>query len=306
MCGYVSYCFYWARSSSRLSAASLCFFPLGCRGRRGGGSVGVDGMGHGLVGRRVSGVAMLNADTGADTNVSSYPVIGLREAAFGWRGQAAVRAVSGHFDRGSMTAIAGPNGAGKSTLVKGMVGLMRPLAGSLDIDAQDRHRLAWLPQAAEIDRSFPITVLDMVAMGAWRRVGAWRGFGHTETQRAWQALETVGLADEAGRMVGALSGGQMQRALFARLMLQDAQVLLLDEPFAAVDSHTAEVLMQLLCEWNRQGRTVVAVLHDLAMVRAHFSQTLLLAGRQIAWGPTAEVLTARNLAAARGVLREWL
>lgn len=263
-------------------------------------------MGHGLVGRRVSGMAMSILEAAVDTSVSGDPVIALREAAFGWRGRAAVQAVSGHFDRGSMTAIAGPNGAGKSTLLKGIVGLMRPLAGRLDIDPQERRRLAWLPQAVEMDRSFPITVLDMVAMGAWRRVGAWRGFGHTETQRAWQALETVGLADEAGRMVGALSGGQMQRALFARLMLQDAQVLLLDEPFAAVDSHTADVLMQLLCEWNREGRTVVAVLHDLAMVRAHFSQTLLLAGRQIAWGPTAQVLTARNLAAARGALQQWL
>lgn len=306
MRGYVSYCFPCGGWSSWIGAARLCFFPVEYRGSGRNGLVGVDRMGHGLVGRRVSGMAMSILEAAVDTSVSGDPVIALREAAFGWRGRAAVQAVSGHFDRGSMTAIAGPNGAGKSTLLKGIVGLMRPLAGRLDIDPQERRRLAWLPQAVEMDRSFPITVLDMVAMGAWRRVGAWRGFGYTETQRAWQALETVGLADEAGRMVGALSGGQMQRALFARLMLQDAQVLLLDEPFAAVDSHTADVLMQLLCEWNREGRTVVAVLHDLAMVRAHFSQTLLLAGRQIAWGPTAQVLTARNLAAARGALQEWL
>ncbi|MBV7485481.1 metal ABC transporter ATP-binding protein [Bordetella sp. BOR01] len=232
-------------------------------------------------------------------------VIDLHGVAFGWRGQAAVQAVSGSFARGSMTAVAGPNGAGKSTLVKGIMGLLRPLSGSLHIAAAERRRLAWLPQAAELDRTFPITVLDMVAMGGWRRVGPWRRFGADETARAWQALDAVGLAGEAGRLVGALSGGQMQRALFARLLLQDAQVLLLDEPFAAVDSHTADTLMQLLCAWHRQGRTVIAVLHDLALVRRHFGQTLLLAGRQVAWGPTAEVLTPAHLAVARGAQEEW-
>ncbi|CAM3978662.1 zinc ABC transporter ATP-binding protein AztA [Bordetella tumulicola] len=263
-------------------------------------------MGAGLaVDRGVNGMAISTREAGASVSVDE-PVIALRDAAFGWRGQAAVRAVTGHFDRGSMTAIAGPNGAGKSTLIKGMVGLMRPMAGHLHISRAERHRLAWLPQAAEVDRSFPITVLDMVAMGAWRRVGAWRRFSRAETQRVWQALETVGLADEAGRMVGVLSGGQMQRALFARLMLQDAQVLLLDEPFAAVDSHTADALMQLLCMWNQEGRTVIAVLHDLAMVRAYFARSLLLAGRQVAWGPTSEALTPGNLATARGALEEWL
>ncbi|GAB1577090.1 metal ABC transporter ATP-binding protein [Bordetella petrii] len=234
------------------------------------------------------------------------PVIALHDAAFGWRGQPAVRAVSGGFARGSMTAIAGPNGAGKSTLVKGIMGLLRPLAGTVRVAAAERARLAWLPQAADLDRGFPVTVLDMVAMGGWRRVGAWRGFGRQETRRAWQALETVGLAGEAGRIVGTLSGGQMQRALFARLLVQDAQVLLLDEPFAAVDSDTADTLMRLLCGLHREGRTVIAVLHDLGLVRRHFSQTLLLAGRPVAWGATGEVLTAANLCAARGAAEPWL
>lgn len=270
--------------------------------------MGSDGVGHGLVGRGMSGVAIQRYEMGTEAaaEISSDAVMTLQDAAFGWRGQASVWAVSGRFERGSMTAIAGPNGAGKSTLIKGMVGLLRPLAGSLQMDSGERRRMAWLPQAAELDRSFPITVLDMVATGAWRRVGAWRRFRHEETQRVWQALEAVGLADQAGRMVGALSGGQMQRALFARLMLQDAQVLLLDEPFAAVDSHTSDALVQLLCGWHQEGRTVVAVLHDLAMVREYFAQTVLLAGRQIAWGSTTEALAAGNLAMARGTLQEWL
>ena len=268
--------------------------------------MGYDGLGYGVVGRSVKAFAMRAPEAGATTRVSlpHRPVITLRDAAFGWRGQVAVQAVSGHFDRGSMTAIAGPNGAGKSTLIKGIVGLLRPKAGCLQIDADERRRVAWLPQAADLDRSFPITVLDMVAMGAWRRVGAWRRFRREEMQRVWQALEAVGLTDQADRMVGALSGGQLQRALFARLMLQDAQVLLLDEPFVAVDSHTSDALMQLLCDWNQEGRTVVAVLHDLSMVRAYFAQTLLLARRQIAWGPTTEALTTGNLMMARSALQE--
>jgi len=270
--------------------------------------MGRDGVGYGLVEHGMSGVAIPRYEMGTEVEkeFSADPVMTLQDVAFGWRGRAAVWAVSGRFERGSMTAIAGPNGAGKSTLIKGMVGLLRPLAGSLQTGSGERRRVAWLPQDADLDRSFPITVLDMVATGAWDRVGAWRRFRREETQRVWHVLEAVGLADLAGRMVGALSGGQMQRALFARLMLQDAQVLLLDEPFAAVDSHTSDALMQLLCGWHQEGRTVVAVLHDLSMVREYFAQTLLLAGRQIAWGPTAEALKAGNLAMARGALQESL
>ena len=144
------------------------------------------------------------------------------------------------------------------------------MAGALRIAGAGRAGLAWLPQAAELDRSFPMTVLDLVAMGAWRRVGAWRRYRGEELDGCMQALETVGLAAEAGRGLDALSGGQMQRALFARMLVQDAPVLLLDEPFAAVDSHTADQLMALLCGLHQQGRTVIAVLHDLDVVRGHF------------------------------------
>ena len=134
------------------------------------------------------------------------------------------------------------------------------MAGTLRIAGAGRADLAWLPQAAELDRSFPMTVLELVAMGAWRRVGAWRRYRGEELDGCMQALETVGLASEAGRSLDALSGGQMQRALFARMLVQDAPVLLLDEPFAAVDSHTADQLMALLCGLHQQGRTVIAVL----------------------------------------------
>ncbi|WP_313371304.1 ABC transporter ATP-binding protein [Achromobacter animicus] len=223
----------------------------------------------------------------------------LVDASFGWHGRAALRAVSGSFAPGGMTAVVGPNGAGKSTLIKGIMGVLRPMTGSVRIQGAGRSALAWLPQAAELDRSFPTTVLDLAAMGAWRRVGAWRAFSNDELDRCMHALETVGLADCAGRGVDTLSGGQMQRALFARMLVQDAPVLLLDEPFAAVDSHTAEELMALLCGLHGQGRTVIAVLHDLDLVRDHFPESLLLSGSVVAWGGTASTLSEAHLKTAR-------
>ena len=203
---------------------------------------------------------------------------------------------------GHKVGLVGPNGAGKSTLIKGIMGVLRPMTGSVRVTGAGRAGLAWLPQAAELDRSFPVSVLELAAMGAWRRVGGWRRIGDEELARCMHALETVGLADLAGHGVGTLSGGQMQRALFARMLVQDAPVLLLDEPFAAVDSHTADELMALLCGLHGQGRTVIAVLHDLDLVRDHFPECLLLSGSVVAWGDTATALDDAHLKLAR----QWL
>jgi zinc/manganese transport system ATP-binding protein len=226
-------------------------------------------------------------------------VIELDDVSLGWRDRVAVRDVSGSFERGSLTAVVGPNGAGKSTLLKGIMGLLSPLRGHIRLSGDSRSEMACLPQTGELDRTFPISTYDMVAMGAWRRVGAWKRFGSAEHDRVRHALEKVGLADFGTRIIGTLSGGQLQRALFARLLLHDAQTLLLDEPFAAMDRHTTADLLALLCDWNSQGRTVIAVLHDLEMVRATFPCTLLMAGQAVAWGPTETVLTTENLHLAR-------
>lgn len=226
-------------------------------------------------------------------------VIELDQLSLGWRDRVAVRDVTGAFARGSLTAIVGPNGAGKSTLIKGIMGLVSPLRGHIRLAGDSRSQMAWLPQLGELDRSFPISTYDLVAMGAWRRVGAWKRFDAAERERVHAALDTVGLADFGPRIIGTLSGGQLQRALFARLLLHDAHTLLLDEPFAAVDRNTTEDLMLLLQTWHREGRTVIAVLHDLDMVRACFPQALLMAGQAVAWGPTDEVLTPENLHLAR-------
>lgn len=226
-------------------------------------------------------------------------VIALDQVSLGWRDRIAVRDVTGAFRRGSLTAIVGPNGAGKSTLIKGITGLVSPLRGHIRVVGEAASRVACLPQLSELDRSFPVTVYDLVAMGAWQRVGAWRQFNKNEHARIQGALQVVGLGDFGRRIIGTLSGGQLQRALFARLMLHDADILLLDEPFAAVDRATTQDLMALMHAWHQEGRTVIAVLHDLDFVRSHFPQALLLAGQAVAWGDTNDVLTPENLHLAR-------
>ncbi len=232
-----------------------------------------------------------------DIRGASRPVAELDGLRLGYRGVVALDGLSGRIERGSLTAVVGPNGAGKSSLLKALAGAVRPVAGRLRL-APDA-RIAYLPQASAVDRSFPISVADFVAMGLWRQVGIFRRFGTPAREAIASALASVGIADLAGRPIATLSGGQMQRALFARLALQDAPVILLDEPFSAIDSRTTTALLRIIEGWHGEGRTIVAVLHDLDLVRAHFPRTLLVAGRPVAWGATADVLTAANLAAAR-------
>jgi zinc/manganese transport system ATP-binding protein len=215
-----------------------------------------------------------------------------------YRGQPALLQVSGEIATGSLTAVVGPNGAGKSTLCKSLLGLHPASGGTLKVAAK-KERIAYLPQQAQVDRGFPISVRDCALLGTWPATGALGGVGAERQKRVDQALETVGLADLARRPVGALSVGQFQRLLFARVLVQDAELILLDEPFNAVDSRTTRALLGLVQQWHAEGRTVVAVLHDAAQVAAHFPQTLLLSRSVVAWGATAEVMTPQHLARAQ-------
>ena len=178
------------------------------------------------------------------------------------------------------------------------MGELAPLDGSIDLHGLDRHEIAYLPQQIDIDRSFPVTVFDCVSMGLWREIGIWRGIDARRKRAVAGALATLGLLDFADRVIGSLSGGQFQRVLFARLLLQDARLILLDEPFRAVDTKTIADLIVLIERWHKEGRTVIAALHDIEQVRAHFPQTLLIAREVVAWGPTQSVLTPENLARA--------
>jgi len=217
----------------------------------------------------------------------------------------AVHHLSGGFAAGSLTAIVGPNGAGKSTLLKTIVGLLTPSTGRVHRHGLARRDIAYLPQQAEIDRSFPIDVADTVALGLWSEVGLWGRITGKGWQRVAEALSHVGLDGFGRQPIAALSAGQFQRVLFARLLLQDAKLILLDEPFAAIDERTTSDLLAIIRQWNEQGRTVIAVLHDMEQVRQHFPATLLMAREAIGWGPTEEVLTEKALARARVLAQGW-
>jgi zinc/manganese transport system ATP-binding protein len=215
----------------------------------------------------------------------------------------AVHHLCGTLKDNSLTAIIGPNGGGKSTLLKAMMGLLKPLSGH--IQKTGPCQVAYLPQVTEIDRSFPVSVFDTVLLGFWPVCGLWGSITKHQRHEALQALEAVGMESFAGRPISALSSGQFQRVLFARLMVQNADVFLLDEPFAAIDSRTTIDLMQVLINWHQQGKTVVAVVHDLPQVKALFPEVLLLARECIAWGPTPTVMTEDNLRKADGLARQW-
>jgi zinc/manganese transport system ATP-binding protein len=222
-----------------------------------------------------------------------------RDVTLGYDRHPAVHHLSGEVARGALLAVIGPNGAGKSTLFRGLVGILKPLAGSISLDGLDVRDIAYLPQIADIDRSFPISVFDFVSTGLWRATGLFGGIGKSARDKIERALAAVGLTGFENRGIGTLSGGQMQRMLFARLLLQDARVIVLDEPFNAIDAKTSADLLELVKRWHAEGRTVLAALHDMELVRAHFPETLLLAREPVAWGVTAQVLTAENLLEAR-------
>ena len=236
--------------------------------------------------------------------VIDSPVVALHNLTVSYRQHPALHHISGVFAAGSLTAVVGPNGSGKSTLLKAVMGLVPTSGGSVSVSVPP-ERIAYLPQLAEIDRSFPMDVQDCVLLGCWPIYGAWRGVGEVQMQSIHAALANVGLQGFENRTLSSLSSGQLQRVLFARLLVQDADLILLDEPFNAMDSKTVTSLLATIDAWHRQQRTVVAVLHDDAQVREHFPQTVLLARELIDWGPTARVMTEQRLASARQMAEAW-
>jgi zinc/manganese transport system ATP-binding protein len=226
-----------------------------------------------------------------------------RDLTLGYDSHPAVHHLDGRVAKGSLTAVVGANGSGKSTLMKGIAGLLTPMEGSVDKTAG--IRIAYLPQRSEIDRTFPARVVDLVSLGLWPRRGLLGRHTAQDRTDVGRALQAVGLAGFEKRSIDTLSGGQFQRALFARVLLQDADLILLDEPFNAIDARTVDELIALIRHWNGEGRTVMVVVHDLELVRRNFPQTLLLARRKVAWGQTAESLSPENMLRARRFHEAW-
>jgi zinc/manganese transport system ATP-binding protein len=231
--------------------------------------------------------------------------LALDQLCLGYARSPAVSGLTGRFAAGSLTAVVGPNGSGKSTLLKALAGHLKPLAGRIDRGGVRPAQIAYLPQADGLDLNFPMRVLDLVALGFIGRRGLMGGLDARDRERLTAAIAAVGLDGLERRPIGALSGGQLQRALFARVMVQDAQLVLLDEPFNGVDAHTAEDLGELMAGWPAQGRTAIAVLHDLDLARRLCPNTLVLAREKIAWGPSDEALVQDSMARARRVAQSW-
>ncbi|MBL8047665.1 MAG: ABC transporter ATP-binding protein [Chthonomonas sp.] len=202
------------------------------------------------------------------------------------------------------TAIIGPNGAGKSTLLKAILGLVPPVIGEVTVFgdplSEAIRRVSYVPQRETVDWDFPIQVLDVVLMGTYREVGWFRRPGASERERAREALAKLGVADLAHSQIGQLSGGQQQRVFLARALVQASDLMILDEPLAGVDAATEEVIFDLLAELVREGKTILAVHHDLDTVRANFQHVVLVKGGVVAAGGAGEVLQPDLLKAAYG------
>lgn len=205
---------------------------------------------------------------------------------------------------GVLMGIVGPNGAGKSTLIKASLELLPRAAGDVRFFGrsyhQARRQVGYVPQRGSVDWDFPTTVLDVVMMGLYGRMGWVRRPGKPDRARAFQALEQVGLADYADRQISRLSGGQQQRTFLARALVQDAQLYFMDEPFAAVDAVTERAIVDLLRQLRQQGKTVIVVHHDLSTVSEYFDQVTLLNREIVASGPVNQVFTDQNLQKAYG------
>ncbi|MBC8055636.1 MAG: ABC transporter ATP-binding protein, partial [Rhizobiales bacterium] len=191
----------------------------------------------------------------------------LNDLTVSYRGHPAVHHLNGAFSAGLLTAVVGPNGAGKSTLLGALGGTIRDFEGR--IERSPALRVAYLPQASALDRGFPVRVHEVVAMGLWSRIGSFGGLRPEDRSSIDEALAAVGLRGFEQRWLGELSAGQAQRVLFARVLVQDAGLILLDEPFNAIDARTTADLLALLHRWKQEERTVIAVLHDLEQVREH-------------------------------------
>ncbi|OHV59742.1 ABC transporter [Mesorhizobium sp. LCM 4577] len=226
-----------------------------------------------------------------------------RDLTLGYNSHPAIHHLNGIVRKGSLTAVVGANGSGKSTLMKGIVGVLKPMEGA--VVRMPGVRTAYLPQQSELDRSFPARVVDLVSLGLWPKRGMLGRYTKEDRESVSRALMAVGLGGFEKRPIDTLSGGQLQRTLFARVLLQDADLILLDEPFNAVDAKTVGDLIQLIKRWHGEERTIMVVVHDLDLVRQNFPETLLLARQPVAWGDTKETLRPENLLKARRFHEAW-
>ncbi|CAM4178711.1 metal ABC transporter ATP-binding protein [Vibrio neonatus] len=207
-------------------------------------------------------------------------MIHFNDLVIGYQNKAVCHSISGQVKLGSLSAIVGPNGVGKSTLLKTLCGLIPAISGTTSLENVDKKGIAWLPQKSNIDQDFPINVFEVVSMGCWPRKSIFRRLSKKDMQNVDWALEQVGITELKKTSINCLSGGQFQRMLFARLLVQDAPIMLMDEPFAGIDEDTQMLILNLILELHRKGKTIVAVLHDISMVESYFTDIIRLSNGQ--------------------------
>lgn len=238
------------------------------------------------------------------TAATAVPALETRRLTVSYGRRPAVWDLDAEFPAGTLAAIVGPNGAGKSTLMKAALGLVPHDAGSSLAFGEPVSRMldqvAYVPQREAIDWDFPISVREVVEMGRYREVGWFRRVPASEREIVAEALERVGMGPYADRQVGQLSGGQRQRVFIARALAQQAQLMLLDEPFAGVDMRTEGSILDLLAQLRDEGSSIVVVHHDIETVRRRFDWALLMNVRTVACGPPSESLSVENVRRAYG------
>lgn len=223
------------------------------------------------------------------------PLISVRDLSVYYGNRHALQNISGVFHKGSLTAIAGPNGSGKSTLLKTLANVIRPTTGEIVFSKGVRPTMAYLPQIAHMQRDFPLSVEEVVLTGFYPEMGEKLGIHAQHHLKVHEALTDVGLLGYEDRSVSELSGGEFQRMLFARVIVQDAPVILLDEPFTAVDAETTARLIRLLLKWHEEERTVICVLHDLLLIKKYFPDSMVLQGKCLGSGHTHQMFEQKLL-----------
>ena len=202
-------------------------------------------------------------------------------------------------EKGKMTAFVGPNGAGKSTLIKAILEFVKPITGSITINgkkyAQEKKKIAYVPQRGSVDWDFPTTLYDVVEMGSYGRVGFLKRVPKSEKNRVMEAIEKVDMIEYVDRQISQLSGGQQQRVFIARALVQDAEIYLLDEPFQGIDKKTEGSIVKILKGLKEEGKTVIVVHHDLQTVPEYFDEVVLINRKVIASGKVNEVFTKENI-----------
>ncbi|WP_207694174.1 ABC transporter ATP-binding protein [Enterococcus sp. DIV0212c] len=221
-----------------------------------------------------------------------------------YQGHKALNDISLQIPAGKITGIIGPNGAGKSTFLKGLLGLIKTdsrtvLAGEQSIDTQ-KKRIAYVEQRSALDLSFPINVMEVVLLGTYPKLGLMKRPKKEEKEQALTALKTVQLEEFAKRQIGELSGGQLQRVFIARVLAQEADIIILDEPFVGIDMTSEKVIMDILKQLKEAGKTILIVHHDLHKVAHYFDDVIILKKQLIACGPVATTFTNKNIQLAYG------